>query len=81
MPSVANVHVRDLPDALHLALKERAAMEGRSVNEVIVRALGRAAAQPTPAEFAARVRRAQDVPPTLTPGELSAAVRASRPAP
>ena len=53
MPSVANVHVRDLPDALHLALKERAAMEGRSVNEVIVRALGRAAAQPTPAEFAA----------------------------
>lgn len=54
---MANVHVRDIPEDVHEALKIRAAAEGRSVNEVIVRALRGEANRPTPEQFAERMRQ------------------------
>lgn len=34
--------IRNIPDALDTALRERARQENRSLNEIVVRALGRA---------------------------------------
>ncbi|WP_354701402.1 antitoxin [Paraconexibacter sp. AEG42_29] len=75
---MANVHVRDIPDDVHAALKARAAAEGRSVNEVIVRALRRTAQRPTPEQFADQMRRQRttSAPPTAA---VAAAVREGRP--
>lgn len=75
---MANVHVRDIPDDIHDALKARAAAEGRSVNEVIVRALQGAAHRPTPEQFADQMRRQRirSAPPAAA---VAAAVREGRP--
>lgn len=75
---MANVHVRDIPDEVHEQLKARAVAEGRSVNEVIVRALKGAAGRPTPEQFAEQMRRQRGggVPAIA---EVAAAVRDGRP--
>lgn len=75
---MANVHVRDIPEDVHAALKGRAAAEGRSLNELIVRSLGQTAARPTPAEFVARIR-ARKSGVSLTSADFDAALREARP--
>jgi antitoxin FitA len=50
------VQVRDVPDDVHRTLKARAAASGVSLSEYVRSLLGRAAARPTPAELAGRIR-------------------------
>jgi len=69
------VQIRNLPDAVHRELKARAAREGSSLSDLLVRELTKLAARPTPAELmdriAARPRPARSL-------DSARAVRAER---
>lgn len=69
------IQVRDISEETHRRLKVRAAEEGRTLSELVRDELDRAAARPTWAELAARVR---DREPVRLSGGMAAAVRAAR---
>lgn len=50
------IQIRDVPDDVHRTLKVRAAAEGRSLSDYVLRQVIRAARTPTPAELDARIR-------------------------
>ncbi|MCW2995332.1 MAG: hypothetical protein JWQ18_2827 [Conexibacter sp.] len=56
------LQVRNVPDDLHRALKERAAREGTTMSELVLRELPRLAHKPTPETVAARIRGRAPVP-------------------
>lgn len=69
------VQVRNVPDELHRRLKARAALEGRSLSEMLLAELIRVAERPTLQELVDRVAQHEAVPE----GESAAeAVRAER---
>lgn len=49
------VQIRNVPDALHRRLKVRAATEGMSMSEYILREVGKALDRPTRAEVLERI--------------------------
>lgn len=51
------LQVRNVPDDLHRALKERAAREGTTMSELVLRELPRLAHTPSPEQVLARIRR------------------------
>lgn len=50
------LQVRNVPDDLHRALKERAAREGTTMSELVLRALPRLASTPSPEQVLERIR-------------------------
>ena len=50
------MQVRDVPEDVHRILKSRAALQGRSLSELLRDELAAAAARPTAAELEARLR-------------------------
>jgi hypothetical protein len=50
------IQIRSVPPELHRRLKARAAMEGVSMSEYILREVGKALERPTRAEVLARIR-------------------------
>jgi antitoxin FitA len=69
------IQIRNVPDDLHRALKIRAASEGISMSELILRDLPRIAHRPTLAEVQARIRRRGPVTGAPSGADL---VRAAR---
>lgn len=57
------IQLRNVPDALHRALKARAAMAGRSLSDYLLAELKEAACRPTFAELQTRHKRT----PVCTP--------------
>jgi antitoxin FitA len=55
------LQVRNIPDELHRALKERAAREGTTMSELVLRELPRLAYDPSPAQVLARIREREPV--------------------
>jgi antitoxin FitA len=55
------LQVRNIPDDLHRALKERAAREGTTMSELVLRELPRLAHKPSPEQVMARIRRRDPV--------------------
>jgi antitoxin FitA len=53
MPTI--LQVRNIPDELHRRLKARAAMEGMSMSEYVLRELKKSLERPSRAEFLARL--------------------------
>jgi len=51
------LQVRNIPDDLHRALKERAARDGTTMSELVLRELPRLVHQPTPEQLLARIRQ------------------------
>ena len=49
------LQVRNIPDDLHRALKERAAREGTTMSELVLRELPRLAYRPSPEQVLARI--------------------------
>jgi antitoxin FitA len=49
------LQIRNVPDDLHRALKERAAREGTTMSELILRELPRLVRRPSPEEIRARI--------------------------
>ena len=64
-----NLQVRNVPAALHRALKSKAALEGRSLSDFVLAELSKLAERPTPSELRARLRKREPVhqipPPEL----------------
>ncbi len=50
------VQIRDVPDDVHRTLKVRAASEGTSLSQYVLREVTRVARTPTPAELDERIR-------------------------
>jgi antitoxin FitA len=50
------LQVRNIPDDLHRALKERAAREGTTMSDLVLRELPRLAHKPSPEQVIARIR-------------------------
>ena len=50
------IQIRNVPDDVHRTLKSRAAAEGTSLSEYILREVTRVARTPTPEELDARIR-------------------------
>jgi plasmid stability protein len=71
------LQIRNVPDDLHRALKERAAREGTTMSELLLRELPRIANRPSMDEVLARIRSRTPVggPPAA---ELIRAARAER---
>ena len=55
------LQIRNVPDDLHRALKERAAREGTTMSELVLRELPRLAGRPSPEQVLARIRERQPV--------------------
>jgi plasmid stability protein len=51
------LQVRNIPDDLHRSLKERAAREGTTMSELVLRELPRLAHKPSPEQVLDRIRR------------------------
>jgi hypothetical protein len=71
------LQVRNVPDELHRSLKERAAREGTTMSELVLRELPRIARRPSPQQVLDRIRERGGVggPPAA---ELIAAERQRR---
>ena len=50
------LQVRNIPDELHRSLKERAAREGTTMSDLVLRELPRLASRPSPDQVLARIR-------------------------
>lgn len=52
-----NLQVRNVPEALHRALKAKAAIEGSSLSDFVLAELEKVALRPTPRELRERLRQ------------------------
>jgi len=55
------LQIRNVPDDLHRSLKERAAREGTTMSELVLRELPRLANKPSPEQVLARIRQRSPV--------------------
>jgi antitoxin FitA len=69
------IQIRNVPSDLHRELKARAALEGMSLSDYLLRELRHSLDRPTLDEIRERLSRRQPVRPELAP---AAAVRAER---
>ena len=69
------IQIRHVPDEVHRTLKSRAALEGLSLSDYLLREVRAIAARPSPAEL--RQRLAGDAP-VLTAETMAEAVRTER---
>jgi len=69
------LQIRHVPDELHRRLKARAALEGLTLSDYLLREVRRAAERPALEELRARLARRSPVNPRVSPAR---AVRAER---
>ena len=55
------LQIRNVPDELHRSLKERAAREGTTMSELVLRELPRLAHRPSPEQVLARIAEREAV--------------------
>ena len=65
------IQIRNVPDDVHRTLKSRAAAEGTSLSDYVLREVTRVARAPTPDELDARIRRRR--PAGVTTADILAA--------
>jgi len=63
------IQLRHVPDALHRQLKARAALEGLSLSDFLIREARKIAERPTAAEMRDRLARRGRATPRTTPSE------------
>ncbi len=59
------IQIRNVPDALHRELKSRAALEGTSLSDYLLREIRKIAERPTLEEMRARLHRRPRINPPL----------------
>jgi hypothetical protein len=64
------IQIRNVPDDLHRALKARAALEGTTMSELIIRELPRIAHKPSIQQVLARIKDRPPVPGLESTAEL-----------
>ena len=72
------IQLRHVPDQLHRQLKAKAALEGLSLSDFLLREVALVAQRPTLAELKQRLTSRQPVQPELPPAEAVRAERESR---
>jgi plasmid stability protein len=72
------IQIRNVPDDLHRALKVRAAQDGTTMSDLILRELPRIADRPTLDEVLTRIRSREPVPGGGSSADLIRAERAER---
>lgn len=73
------MQIRDVPDDLTRTMKARAAAEGQSLSEYLLRVLLREAERPTRAEVLRQIARSETVDLPAPASDLIHAERSSRP--
>lgn len=73
------IQLRNVPDPLHRTLKSRAALEGLSLSDYLIRELRVLADRPTPQELRERVQTRQKVDLQESPADALRAERDTRP--
>jgi plasmid stability protein len=74
----STVQIRNVPPEFHRRLKVRAAMEGMSMSEYILREVGKALDRPTRREVLERLRARPDQKLSRSPAEIIRAERDAR---
>jgi antitoxin FitA len=64
------IQVRNVPDSLHRKLKSRAALEGMSLSDFVLKEMEHVAERPTMKELAARIASRTPVKYKLSPAEI-----------
>lgn len=64
------IQIRNVPDWLHRKLKARAAAEGMSLSDYLIRELTREAERPTVAEFREMLASRTPIEPSVSPAQL-----------
>jgi plasmid stability protein len=72
------IQIRNVPDDLHRKLKARAAAEGMSLSDYLLRELRQVGDQLTPAEFLDRVRQREPVRLRVSPAAIIRRMRDAR---
>lgn len=76
MPTM--IQIRHVPDPLHRKLKARAAQEGKSLSDYLLREIRRIAERPTLEELKERLARLSPVNPRVPPAQIIREERDSR---
>jgi plasmid stability protein len=63
------IQIRNVPDALHRQIKSRAAEEGLSLSDYVMRELRRSVSYPNQAELVARIRARGELKVSMSPAE------------
>jgi len=66
----AMIQIRHVPDPLHRKLKARAALEGKSLSDYLLREIRRVAERPTMDEIIERLARLSPVNPRVPPAQI-----------
>jgi len=72
------IQVRNVPDALHRKLKSRAAIEGLSLSDLVLKEMEHIAERPTMKELAERIARRTPVKYKISPAQIIRQERDSR---
>ena len=72
------IQLRNVPDSLHRTLKSRAALEGMSLSDYLIREIRELAARPTLLEFREMLHQREPVIGVFDSAELIRAERESR---
>ncbi len=72
------IQIRHVPDPLHRKLKARAALEGKSLSDYLLREIRRIAERPTMEEIMQRLARLSTVNPRVPPAQIIREERESR---
>ena len=72
------IQIRHVPDPLHRKLKSRAALEGMSLSDYLLREIRRIAERPTMEEIMERLARLSPVNPRVPPAQIVREERDSR---
>ena len=72
------IQIRHVPDPLHRKLKARAALEGKSLSDYLLREIKRVAERPTMEEIMQRLARFPPVNPRVPPARIIRQERNSR---
>jgi len=72
------IQVRNVPDALHRKLKSRAALEGLSLSDFLLREMEQVAERPSMKELAERIARRTPVSYDVSPAAIIREARDSR---
>lgn len=75
---MTSLQIRDMPDELHRRLKARAALEGQSMSEYVVRELRRSLDIPTRQEMMERIAALDRIEVTESPADAVRAIRDER---
>ena len=75
---MTSLQIRDMPDELHRRLKARAALEGQSMSEYVLRELRRSLDIPTRQEMLERLAALDRIEVTESPADAVRAIRDAR---